>query len=155
MTQRVASCYLYIYIYRSQPIVIYHQPNQTNLYLYTFCPSFSTLFIFPLVRSLSGHHNLQSCHGSCLSTISISLGRRRSTSLKPSGAPNCCRSQQNLTIQFLKLDCLVSIVLSRGFWSLFIWCDNTPQAATPTGGRPRITAKGADGRGHSVDFPQS
>jgi hypothetical protein len=75
--------------------------------------------------------------------------------LKPSGAPNCCRSQQNLTIQFLKLDCLVSIVLSRGFWSLFIWCDNTPQAATPTGGHPRITAKGADRRGHSVDFPQS
>jgi hypothetical protein len=52
------------------------------------------------------------------------LGRRRSTSSKPGGAPNCCRSRQNRIIRFGKPDSPVSVVLSRGFQFLFISCVN-------------------------------
>jgi hypothetical protein len=98
------SCVLLQYIHRPWLIVKHHQPNQSNLYLYTFCPSFSILFVFSSIRSLSRRHNLQSYHGSRLSSIQASLSWRRSTLSKPDGAPDCRRSQQNRTIQFLKPD---------------------------------------------------
>jgi hypothetical protein len=45
--------------------------------------------------------------------------------MKAGGAPDFHRSQQNQTVQFAKPDHLISTVLSRGFWSLFISCGNT------------------------------
>jgi hypothetical protein len=55
----------------------------------------------------------------------MSLGWRRSTSSKPGGAPDYHRSRQNQTIQFLKLDCLVSTILRRDLRSLFVPCGNS------------------------------
>jgi hypothetical protein len=90
------------------------------LIFYSFC--------FSSIRSLSHRHNLQSCHGSCLSTVQMPLGPRRRTSSKPGGAPDCRRSRQNWTVWFAKPDHLVSAVSSRGFRSPFVSCGNNNSA---------------------------
>jgi hypothetical protein len=120
-TQRGMSYWLYKY--RSRPIVIYHQHNQSNYYFSYFFTLVFYSFRFSSIRFLSRRHNLQSCRGSRRSTIQTSLGRRRSTSSKPGDAPDCSRSRQNRTIRFLKSDSLVSTVLSRGLkvTILFVW----------------------------------
>jgi hypothetical protein len=66
-----------------------------------------------------------SCHGSWFSSIQMSLGQRRHTSSKHGDAPDCRRSRQNQTIQFVKSDSLVFAVLSRSFRFLSGSCRNT------------------------------
>jgi hypothetical protein len=66
--------------------------------------------------------------------VEKSLGWGRSTSLKPSGTPDCHWSRQNWTLQFAKPECSISDVSSRGFWSLFISCTNTHWADHATMG---------------------
>jgi hypothetical protein len=109
LTQRAISCYLYKYRSRSIVIII-NTINQITIF-HIFVLVFYS-FHFSSIRSLSRLYNLQSCRGSCLSTIQTPLGRRSSTSSKPSGA----------------LNCLVSAVLSRGFRSLFVSYGNTMES---------------------------
>jgi hypothetical protein len=60
------------------------------------------------------------------------LGWRRSTSSQPDSAPGCRRSQQNWSVQFLKSDCPVSIVSSKGFRFLFVSCGNRQISFQPS-----------------------
>jgi hypothetical protein len=122
-TQRAMSCCLYKY--RSWPIVIQCQHNQSNLYFYTFCPSF-LVFSFSLwldlvfVASIPWLVMVQAP-----SPTRHHLTKGEAPSSKPGGAPNCRRSWQNRIVQFTKPNSLVSTVLSRRFWFLFISCGNT------------------------------
>jgi hypothetical protein len=93
------------------PIDVSNNRNKYNLL-------FALVFFFSLfssIRSRSHHPNLQGCRGSCLSTVQMLLGWRRSPSSKPSGAPDCHRSRQNQIIRFTKSDSLFSTVSSRSF----------------------------------------
>jgi hypothetical protein len=129
------SCLLYKF--RSRPIIIQRQHIQSNPLFSYFCPNFLVSFSFSSIRSISHHFNLQSCHGSHISPDQTLLGRRRSTSSQPDGAPDCHRSQQNQSVRFLKSDCPVSTVSSRGFRFLFILCGNTDIYSNPNGlGQP-------------------
>jgi hypothetical protein len=118
-----------LYKYRSRPIVIQRQQSQSNLLFSYFCPSFLVSFSFLSIRSISHRFNLQSWHGSRISTVQTSLGRRRSTSSQPDGAPDCRRSRQNQNVRFLKLEGPVSTILNRGFRFLFISCGNNGEVA--------------------------
>jgi hypothetical protein len=109
--------------HRSWPIDKHNIQNQYNYFSLNFCPIFS--FSFSSIRSFSRHFNLQSCHGSSISTIQTSLGRRRSTSSLPDDAPNYCRSRQHRRVRFLNLECPISPILNRGFWLLSDSCGNT------------------------------
>jgi hypothetical protein len=122
-TQRAISRFLYKN--RSRPIVIQCQHIQSNLLFLYFCPSFLVSFSFSSIRSISHRFNLQSCHGSRISTIQTPLGQRRSTLSQSNDTLDCRRSQQNQSARFLKVNCLVSTVLNRGLRFLFVSCGNT------------------------------
>jgi hypothetical protein len=98
--QRATSYYLYKH--RSWTIDVFITIESIQLlFILVFTLTFYLPF-FSSIRSSIHHFNLLGCHGSCLSTIQMSLGQRRSTSSKPNGAPDCRRSQQNQTIRFAK-----------------------------------------------------
>jgi hypothetical protein len=68
---------------------------------------------FYSVRSISHHSNLLGCRGSHVFFIQTSLGRRRGTSSKTGGTPDCRRSQQNQTLRFAKPEYPISAILSK------------------------------------------
>jgi hypothetical protein len=104
-----------LYMSRSWPIVNQRQHTQLNILFSYFYPSFLVSFSFSSIRSIRHRFNLQSCHGSRLSIVQTLLGQRRSTSSQPDSAPGYRRSRQNRGVQFLKPNCLISIVRARAF----------------------------------------
>jgi hypothetical protein len=90
-TQRDTSCCLYKY--RSRPIIIYHQPNQLNLYNLYFCPSF--LFFSFLLRL---YLLVAATTSKVVMDLVPSLGqtpldREKDTLARADGAPDCCQSR--------------------------------------------------------------
>jgi hypothetical protein len=109
-----------LYKYMSRSIIMQRQHNQSNLYFSYFCPNFLAFFSFLSIRFTSRRFNLQSCHGSRISTIQMPLDWRRSISSQPDGAPDCRQSQQNRSVWFLKSEGPVSTVSNRGLRFLFV-----------------------------------
>jgi hypothetical protein len=130
MSQRATSCCLYKH--RSWPIVTCPRPNQS------FYPSFSTFSSFHTI-------DLVSATSTPLVVVLLSYLSSRhhltggeAPSSSAGGAPDYRCNRQNQTIQFTKLDSLVSAASSRSFWFLFILCGQHI-LVTPLGNRSSQT----------------
>jgi hypothetical protein len=117
-TQRSTPCYLYKY--RSHPIVIYHQANQSNLHFSYFCRS----YLFSRLDLLATATTSKVVVDLIPSLGQTPLDQEKDTLTRANGVPNYRWSWWNRTVRFAKPDHPVCLVLTKSFRHLFILCAN-------------------------------